>query len=147
MYIYTTSKFKIFHIFQYQMHKIYFLHLLHILYARSLLHYICVGISMGSNLSTIYDYYINYVFPLYIGVFFHIIYLFIYVNLWHFNLNEIYWSCWNLVNDALINFCLWHLLFPIRSRLVIIMPVAIHMIWLVYARVMTLQIINLCIMY
>jgi hypothetical protein len=88
------------------------------------------------------------VFPLiYWSFFLHIIYPFIYVILWHLVLNEISWSCWNLVNDALISFCLWHLLLPIRSHPVIIMLVAIHMIWLFYARVMTLQFINYCIMY
>jgi hypothetical protein len=69
------------------------------------------------------------------------IYPFIYADLWHLILNKISWSCWDPINNVLTIFCLWHVLFPIRSCLVIIMPIVGHMIWLVYVKVMTSKII------
>jgi len=76
------------------------------------------------------------------------IYPFIYADLWHLILNEISWSFWDPINNVLTIFCLRHFLFPIRSCLVIIMPIVGHMIWLVYVRVMTSKIIIvLCINY
>jgi hypothetical protein len=69
------------------------------------------------------------------------IYHFIYADLWHLILNKISWSCWNPINSVLTIFCLWHVLFPIISCIVIIMPIVGHMIWLVYVRVMTSKII------
>jgi hypothetical protein len=76
------------------------------------------------------------------------IYPFIYADLWHLILNEISWSFWDPINNVLTIFCLRHFLFPIRSCIVIIMPIVGHMIWLVYVRVMTSKIIIVfCINY
>ncbi len=118
------------------------------LYARRLPHCICVGIPMGCDLFTIYDSYINYVFPWKCNFVFDRIYPFIYVDLWHPILNEISWFCWDPINCVLITFCLRHVLFPINSCPIKIMPVAVHMIRLIYVRVVTLEIIIVfCINY